>query len=107
MLTVSPSSIPLLFQAVKEAALAQLAVKVHAGLVIIEVDIVQELLEPLSGHDPQIVIALDPEVVRFSSLRQRLDILRLIDRHGRQRRELAAIVFMSSRVPCVVAAEIT
>ena len=41
---------PLLFQAVKEAALAQLAVKVHAGLVIVEVDIVQELLEPLSGH---------------------------------------------------------
>ena len=62
---------PLLFQAVKEAALAQLAVKVHAGLIIVEVDIVQELLEPLSGHDPQIVIAFDPEVVRVSSLRQR------------------------------------
>ena len=38
----------LLLQTVEQAAFAELAVKVHAGFVIIEVDIIQELLEPFA-----------------------------------------------------------
>lgn len=38
----------LLFQTVEQAAFAELAIEVHTGLVIVEVDIVQELLEPFA-----------------------------------------------------------
>ena len=58
----------LLFQTVEQAAFAELAIEVHTGLVIVEVDIVQKLLEPLAGHDPQIVVALDLQFVRVARL---------------------------------------
>ena len=38
----------LFLQTVEQAALAELAVEIHAGLIIVEVDVVQKLLEPLS-----------------------------------------------------------
>lgn len=69
MLTVSPSSMPCSSRRSNRPLWVELAVEVHTGLVIVEVDIVQELLEPLAGHDPQIVVALDLQLVRVARAR--------------------------------------
>ena len=66
-----------LLQAVKEPALPQLAVKIHPGLVIVEVDIRDQAFQPGAGHQPQAVLRLDGDLVHAARLRQGLHILRL------------------------------
>ena len=55
-----------LLEALEEAGLSQLAVKVHARLVVVKVDIVHQLHDPRPGDDPQIVVLLNLELLRVS-----------------------------------------
>jgi len=63
-----------LLQTRKQAALAQLPVKVHPGLVVAEVDVRHKALQPLAGDDPQVVLLPDLLLVNVPGLGQRLDI---------------------------------
>ena len=83
MLTVSPSSMPMALEPVKQAGLAQHAVKVHARLVVTEVDRAHEPLQPRPLDDPEIVKVADLQLVARADFRFGRNIVGLVRRHRR------------------------
>ena len=63
---------------------AQLLVEIHAALVVGEVDVRHQPLQPRALHEPQVVLVPDLQRLGHVDLRRALDVLRFIDRDGRQ-----------------------
>ena len=59
-----------LFQSVKKAALAELAIKIHPGFIVIKIDIGNEPFQPWAGDQPETVLGLDGDILNTAGLGQ-------------------------------------
>ena len=65
----------------KQTAFTQLQVEVVSGFIIIEVDILDQTLQPKTGNNPSVAQMLNGQLIGIAGLGQGSHIFRLVDRY--------------------------